>query len=569
MSLLSVRRRLLMDNICSVTFHLDGLTTSAPNQVFKGMPYTATFSVLDDKTFIPSSVRVLMGGVEITKNVFNIETYVINIPKVTGNIDITAEALNVSSTILDAYDIVPYITCVYKVSQPGIGLQYYPTEKTKIEFVYTFTGASPDYIHIQRSTMMSSGGVVYLGFGDVSKVAYLCWGGRKTEKGGFNFASLANEITDVTVDRGLFDVSCKSLRRHSITDMHVDGETFTGTQYLTLFGNTTSIADGSVYGYIYRYKHWEDDVLVGDLIPVRRKSDGRVGLYDIVGNAFRYGNSDYWLEPYIKVTNSYTNCTITRLSAALTGTSTVAVIGKSWSSKFTPIGNCTFNSQDAIFQVMVNNVDKTIDYATYDSTTDTWAVTLVPHWKDDISITATPDGIIELAFIGNSWTGSSRVENAIALEIQSSSKGFYVIQNGSTVSYPLADGTVVKYDGVYYTTLSNIYLVPYSGLQDLEVTWENNGYVLTNGVMSVASDTYFKHCVINAHAGETYYFILFGAAGTTEIIKEVNGVYTSVADIGTTAGIYKKLVIDEDCTLYVSHYLQSNKYTHPVVAIGT
>ena len=189
--------------------------------------------------------------------------------------------------------------------------------------------------------------------------------------------------------------------------------------------------------------------------------------------------------------------------------------------------------------------------------------------KDDISITATPDGIIELAFIGNSWTGSSRVENAIALEIQASTKGFYVIQNGSAVPYPLADGTVVKYDGVYYTTLSNIYLVPYSGLQDLEVTWENNGYVLTNGVMSVVSDTDFRHCVINAHAGETYYFILFGAAGTTEIIKEVNGVYTSVADIGTTAGIYKKLVIDEDCTLYVSHYPRTNYYTHPVVAIGT
>lgn len=96
MSLIGFRRNSMAGSVCSVTFHLDGLTTSAPNQVFNGMPYTATFSVLENKTFLPSTVRVLMGGIEVTDNTFNFETNTIFIPNVTGNIEITAEAQTIS-----------------------------------------------------------------------------------------------------------------------------------------------------------------------------------------------------------------------------------------------------------------------------------------------------------------------------------------------------------------------------------------------------------------------------------------------------------------------------------------
>ena len=393
MSLIGYRRSLMFGNICSVTFNLDGLTTSASRQAYINMPYTASFTCLDDKQFIPSSVRVIMGGVEITKNVFNFETGVINIPRVTGNIEITAEALTISSSVLSSYDIIPYITCVYKTGAPGINLGFYPTEKTKILFTYVWTGGSAAHIHIQRNTMMSSETGIYLGFADVSGSMFLAWAGRKAQPGGFTFASLANEITDVNVDRGAFDISCKSLKAHKTYNMHVDGETFTGNQYLTILGNTTSTDAGAVYGYIYRYKHWEDDVLVGDFIPVRRKSDGRVGIYDIIANAFKFKNHDYWLEPYVKVTNSYTNCTPTRVSAALTGTVNYAVIGKTWQYRYTPSNGYGFGTI-GFFRVLLNGVDVTSTVAAYDSTNDTYTVTLNPHWNDNIIITARPGLII-------------------------------------------------------------------------------------------------------------------------------------------------------------------------------
>lgn len=182
-------------------------------------------------------------------------------------------------------------------------------------------------------------------------------------------------------------------------------------------------------------------------------------------------------------------------------------------------------------------------------------------------IVTEPKEYIELAYIGSSWSDESRVEGAIALLIQySNNKGFVTISSGAVSDYTFEDNSIVKYKGMYYKTLSNKYLVPYYGLTSVNVEWSTKGYKLSSGTMSEVNDADFRRCQIEAKAGEVYYFILFGAGGITEVIKEANGEYTSVFDIVTTAGEYKKVTIEDDCTLYVSYYPESGKYTTPLVA---
>ena len=42
---------------------------------------------------------------------------------------------------------------------------------------------------------------------------------------------------------------------------------------LTLFGNVTDSSLTGTLGYVHYYKHWENDVLINDYIPVKQLSD--------------------------------------------------------------------------------------------------------------------------------------------------------------------------------------------------------------------------------------------------------------------------------------------------------
>jgi hypothetical protein len=170
-----------------------------------------------------------------------------------------------------------------------------------------------------------------------------------------------------------------------------------------------------------------------------------------------------------------------------------------------------------------------------------------------------PQEYTELAFIGTTWNDASRVEGAIALFVQSGSYEFDKIVNGSAVTYTFPDGSIVKYQGNYYTTKSSKYLLPYYGVKSVETSWVSGGYKLADGEMTEVSGSDFKRMSIDVHAGERYVFLLYGAASTTTIIKEVDGVYTSFADNSTTAGIYRNVEIDEDCTLHLSNYVTKCK----------
>ncbi len=176
-----------------------------------------------------------------------------------------------------------------------------------------------------------------------------------------------------------------------------------------------------------------------------------------------------------------------------------------------------------------------------------------------------PQEYTELAYIGQTWIGESKVEGAVALLTQSGLYGFYTVSNNSTVAYTFPDNSIVKYQGNYYTTKSSKYLLPYYGVKSTGTYWVSGGYILEDGEMAEVKSSNFKRMSIDVHAGERYVFLLYGATSTTTIIKEVDGIYTSFADNSSVTGLYLNVEIEEDCTLHLSNYV--TKCVTPTVAI--
>lgn len=385
---MSLIRRHLMKSICSVTYDLNGLAPTGEKYALLGNTYCTSFTVLDDKQFIPSSVRVYMNGLEITDNVFNIETNEINIPSVSGDIYIEGEALTVSSEMLQNYNIIPYISCISATSSPGIRLGIIPTEKTRFCMSYKYAGGTLNFLIMPQRKSADDYNSIYFAAATKSGVDafYAVWNCRRGVLGKKSILEYYNRRVDIDINKGFFKLECKSIGQINTVNMYNESDSFNGNTF-GIFGNTSSVASGATLGNVYGAKHYENDVLISNFIPVLRKTDNKVGLLDINNNQFKFKDSQSWTPPYIYITNSYTNCTSTVLSAN-NGDSKHTVIGKTWSCKFTPSTAYTFNSPNSTFSVIVNDENVTNNKATYDNTTDIWTVTLIAHWKDKISITA-------------------------------------------------------------------------------------------------------------------------------------------------------------------------------------
>ena len=59
-----------------------------------------------------------------------------------------------------------------------------------------------------------------------------------------------------------------------------------GTYPLKIFCPHTHFPGNHQRQRVYGLKLWDEDILVHDFIPVRRRSDGKIGMYDLVGRKF-------------------------------------------------------------------------------------------------------------------------------------------------------------------------------------------------------------------------------------------------------------------------------------------
>ena len=58
------------------------------------------------------------------------------------------------------------------------------------------------------------------------------------------------------------------------------------TYPLKIFCSHTSSPGRYQYQRVYGLKLWDENILVHNFIPVRRRSDGKIGMYDLVGRKF-------------------------------------------------------------------------------------------------------------------------------------------------------------------------------------------------------------------------------------------------------------------------------------------
>lgn len=392
MSLMNIRRQMIMGSICNVTFNLDGLTTSAPDKVMLGTPYTASFTGIDNKQLIPSSVNVIMGDVDITEDVYNDELNQIIIPNVIDNITITAEGALIPNTYTPVLYLYPTTSGTggtkYRYFDSGLKA----TEKTTAEMDMLIWGKTtrafmfgasnynsyPAFCVNCSNTGGATGSVFYGNKnGDINHFVQKRFVARMTPEGYYYMSSSGN-ITKKNYTNTL--------------------ETFTTSGNIVFGGyqQSTSVFR-QFYGRMYRFKIIEEETPLRDYIPCRRNSDNFTGFYDLINNTFltekttsNAERSD-WMTPGIPVIRTLTNCTEAIVSTPTreNGSIGFAAYNKTWICKYTASSGYTFNSNEAIFQVIINNEDVTNDVATYDSTTDSWTVTLVAHWGDTISVIAT------------------------------------------------------------------------------------------------------------------------------------------------------------------------------------
>lgn len=363
-----------------VTYVFDGVTTTAPSTAPDGEPFAAPLFGTSGKAVLPDSVRVEMGGEDITATAFNLLNNTVEIDEVIAPITITAEGV----TAYEGYTPLAYIACVVCGEKGGISLGFKPTNKTKIHAEFMVTGGSKEYMMSEYNIPRTS--THYCSLWQYSSKLVFAWGG--TNSASFTPVIPNNKRASVIIDQGLLSYTWDGEDETHTNDMR-SASTFSGGANLYLFGNKRVAASGCCRGNIYRYRHWEDGVFTRDLVPCREEATGEVGIINTLSGYFSnsIGAGDLYIGPYVASTNTLVDCSIARKSGANTGTTTQAVIGSDWSVELTPSAGYTFGTSQIV--VTIGGVDKTSEVASYDSSTGKWTIAINNVPMKPITITAT------------------------------------------------------------------------------------------------------------------------------------------------------------------------------------
>lgn len=357
-----------------VSYTLNGITTDGSDRALESHSFTATLIPESGKQVLYTSVKVVMGEVDITDDSYDFETNTIKISSVTDNVSITA----IGATVPSEYKVIPWI---YHVgSNSPIAISYYPNNNTTMKMdvkVRNYSNNEVLFGTYNYSTKPSF--AFFTKFLTQDRSAYFYY---QDSIGGTSANRIGNGIRQIVeVNKNKITYTNKNNTRTTLIVNSTGTFTTPNTRALALGGLTTTYRCRCD---IYRTTIKEEDVDVVDLVPVERVADGLFGLYDVVNGTAYIKTRAQWLGTYVGITRNLTNCTQTALGSSHVA---AALFWENWESKFTADSGYTFNG--GTFQVMVNGVDVTSDCTTYDSTDDSWSVSLVAHWKDTIIITAT------------------------------------------------------------------------------------------------------------------------------------------------------------------------------------
>ena len=370
-----------------VTYVFDGVTTTAAATAPDGEPFSAPLYGASGKAVLPDSVKVEMGGVDITATAYNLLNNTVEIDEVTAPITITAEGV----TAYSGYKPLAYLACVVIGSnKPGLALWGNATNQdTKVYFELMKNGGTNEYLITEQGVGRTS--AHYIGFWFNSSKPAVGWGGTNKEMSSSTaYTPQNNTRFYVTIDKGYVTYKCtnNNTEKTLTYDARTEGQTFSSSKNVTIYGNKNLAASSGARGRVYRIKRWDNNVLAVDFIPAVRESDGVAGLLNLVtGNFGKSVNSDsIWIGPYSVSTNTLTDCTIALTSGNNTGTTTQAVIGSNWSVELTPSAGYTFGTSPIV--VTIGGVDKTSEVASYDSSTGKWTIAINNVPMKPITITA-------------------------------------------------------------------------------------------------------------------------------------------------------------------------------------
>ena len=388
---------------CFITQTLDGVTSDAPNTVTWGDGLVVSFTPESGKVLLPSTVRVTMGGVDVTDTAYKLATNTVEIPAVTGDVTITAGAVSVDS----AYKPLLYVATREVIAGNMITLPYKANSNTKLvmdvsieeksnSVLYSGKGSiasssasSPNYAFAVRTEKTSKWWLIHgaTGSGNVGlTVGKMMCGQRTTfvnNKGVVSYKNQSGDVYNRTYNGGEWSLN---------SNLNIMAN-----------GHNSYISDGKLYNVEISEPTDDDANILLDYIPIMRLSDGKVGIYDLV-NGDAIVNNNY-IAPYNTLASGLTNCSASLLSGTDTGTTTRAAIGSTWSIKLTPTAasNATFNSNGASMSLKIGGVDVTnaanpggTPYVAYDSTTDTYTITIenVPQENIELAATAYSEGSV-------------------------------------------------------------------------------------------------------------------------------------------------------------------------------
>lgn len=380
-------KRVYLGNAIVYQYDLDvsatlvGCSATLPSKVYYGEPLVAALVPDTGYQQLPWNTKVTMGGEDITSTAYDAATNSINITEVTGDVSIEAEAVEMSSD----YEPTKF---GYKYSQSTSGrfdLGYKATNNTELILdLYTTRDSASlivGYTNCSVGARPTDNNILWWNYNNSSNSG-ITVGGK-----GFNYAAAA-KIPSVRfkgyIGQSIFKYEVNGRVTYQ-TDIGEIPE-YTAANNIVLF-NRTNANNGSFQGYVYRIIHKESGVVVNEYVPVKIKSSGQLGFYDIVTQTLAKSMSiSYWMPGFANTTRHYTNCAATLLSAATTGFATNPVIGSTWSIKITPSSGYTFTGGTTP-QVEIDGVDVTSTTVT-DNGDGTYTVTIVNVPDKPIEITA-------------------------------------------------------------------------------------------------------------------------------------------------------------------------------------